>query len=619
MRLFTILLWGFIITCNSGYAFTQVDSINSTYLMREHPRLFFLKEQEQGLQKAIGSKKLLSGVHDLIIAESHRMLTMPLLTRNQVGRRILHTSREAIRRILFLSYSNRMTGNEKFMERAKAEMLNVASFENWNPTHFLDVAEMTLALSIGYDWLYDKLSKKDRNQLEQAIQVLGIAPSTELRYNKWLNNSNNWNQVCNGGLAAGAVAVFNIYPDESKMIINRAVATVPLSMHEYAENGGYPEGPHYWAYGTTYNLLLLDLLEQNFGSDFSLSMHPGFLNTADFMQHMEGHFLKSTHGATPKYFNFGDNHEGTAVEPAMFWFASKLKRPDILFTEARKLKYFLQNSPQKLLNDRFLPFLVLWSIDTDFEAISEPRQRMFIANGKTEVAMMRTSWSDNRGIYIGVKGGTPSASHQHMDIGSFVMEANGVRWAIDFGMQEYNSLESKGIDLWNRSQDSQRWEVFRYKNSSHNTLTINNKKQLVAGNATVEKISDTDKLMAVAVNMTPLYKNDVSELKRVISVVDQQYVQIEDFVQSNEKEANIRWNMLTRAKPEIIDEHTILLSEQGEKMMIQFSGNIKAKATITSTRSPNDYDAPNDGTVFVGFELTVPANSKSNWQVKLIP
>jgi len=403
------------------------------------------------------------------------------------------------------------------------------------------------------------------------------------------------------------------------MIINRAVATVPLSMHEYAENGGYPEGPHYWAYGTTYNLLLLDLLEQNFGSDFSLSMHPGFLNTADFMQHMEGHFLKSTHGATPKYFNFGDNHEGTAVEPAMFWFASKLKRPDILFTEARKLKYFLQNSPQKLLNDRFLPFLVLWSIDTDFEAISEPRQRMFIANGKTEVAMMRTSWSDNRGIYIGVKGGTPSASHQHMDIGSFVMEANGVRWAIDFGMQEYNSLESKGIDLWNRSQDSQRWEVFRYKNSSHNTLTINNKKQLVAGNATVEKISDTDKLMAVAVNMTPLYKNDVSELKRVISVVDQQYVQIEDFVQSNEKEANIRWNMLTRAKPEIIDEHTILLSEQGEKMMIQFSGNIKAKATITSTRSPNDYDAPNDGTVFVGFELTVPANSKSNWQVKLIP
>jgi len=195
MRLFTILLWGFIITCNSGYAFTQVDSINSTYLMREHPRLFFLKEQEQGLQKAIGSKKLLSGVHDLIIAESHRMLTMPLLTRNQVGRRILHTSREAIRRILFLSYSNRMTGNEKFMERAKAEMLNVASFENWNPTHFLDVAEMTLALSIGYDWLYDKLSKKDRNQLEQAIQVLGIAPSTELRYNKWLNNSNNWNQV----------------------------------------------------------------------------------------------------------------------------------------------------------------------------------------------------------------------------------------------------------------------------------------------------------------------------------------------------------------------------------------------------------------------------------------
>ena len=41
-------------------------------------------------------------------------------------------------------------------------MLYMAGYDNWNPEHFLDVAEMTMALSIGYDWLYEVLSPKNR-------------------------------------------------------------------------------------------------------------------------------------------------------------------------------------------------------------------------------------------------------------------------------------------------------------------------------------------------------------------------------------------------------------------------------------------------------------------------
>ena len=36
-------------------------------------------------------------------------------------------------------------------------MLDMSKFEDWNPSHFLDVAEMTAGLAIGYDWLYDEL------------------------------------------------------------------------------------------------------------------------------------------------------------------------------------------------------------------------------------------------------------------------------------------------------------------------------------------------------------------------------------------------------------------------------------------------------------------------------
>ena len=40
-------------------------------------------------------------------------------------------------------------------ERLEEEMLAAAGFSDWNPGSFLDVAEMTTALAIGYDWLHD--------------------------------------------------------------------------------------------------------------------------------------------------------------------------------------------------------------------------------------------------------------------------------------------------------------------------------------------------------------------------------------------------------------------------------------------------------------------------------
>ena len=62
-----------------------------------------------------------------------------------------------------------------------------------------------------------------------------------------------------------------------------------------------------------------------------------------------------------------------------------------------------------------------------------------------------------------------------MDAGSFVFDALGVRWVQDLGMQEYYSLEKENVDLWNMSQNGQRWNVFRYNNLAHNTLTVNGK------------------------------------------------------------------------------------------------------------------------------------------------
>ena len=43
-----------------------------------------------------------------------------------------------------------------------------------------------------------------------------------------------------------------------------------------------------------------------------------------------------------------------------------------------------------------------------------------------------------------MKMGSPSVNHGHMDVGSFLLEADGVLWGMDMGGEEYNRLETRG-------------------------------------------------------------------------------------------------------------------------------------------------------------------------------
>jgi len=444
----------------------------TTYPLTGHPRLFFLSADEAVLKAKLNSTPVLKRVHDLIIAESDKMLILPVQQRVLTGRRLLTISREAIRRISFLSYSYRMTGDVKYAQRAETEMLAMAAFIDWNPSHFLDVGEMTLALAIGYDWCYGYLSPTSRSTIAQAIKTKGIDKSAGQGF---LTADNNWNQVCNAGISAGVAALYDENPTYYQTLIDRAVTSIKIPMGVYKFNGAYPEGMGYWDYGTTFNVLFIDLLQRMWNTDRGLMATEGFMSTVNFVTHMQGNGTKQMSGGTlkainPLPFNYADCGTGIGVLPGMFWLATQSANPNCLYGEMQKLNFSLDNSPSSLTGNRLLPFLLIWNMNLSLSNLQAPVETTYLAQGESAVAAMRSGWGAND-IYLGLKGGTPSANHGHMDIGSFVMEANDIRWASDFGMSDYNNLETNGVDLWNMSQTSERWDVFRLNNISHNTLT----------------------------------------------------------------------------------------------------------------------------------------------------
>ena len=144
------------------------------------------------------------------------------------------------------------------------------------------------------------------------------------------------------------------------------------------------------------------------------------------------------------------------------------------------------------------------------------------------------------------------SSHSHCDQGSFYFESNGVAWATDLGMQDYNSLESAGVDLWDMTQDSERWEVFRIGPFSHNIVTVNghtpkvNHPVAISHTWKPEHPSWKDRLGAV-IDLTDLYTEDLDSCKRAVYLLGAD-LHILDLLQAGDSTCTVRWAICTEAQ-----------------------------------------------------------------------
>jgi hypothetical protein len=262
---------------------------------------------------------------------------------------------------------------------------------------------------------------------------------------------------------------------------------------------------------------------------------------------------------------------------------------------------------------------MIWGKDISIDQISPPNDKVYIAQGPMPLCLMRTSWTDPNAIYLGFKGGSPSVNHGHMDIGSFIMEADGIRWAIDPGMQNYESLESLGMNIFGRTQDAERWTILRMNNFIHNTLTINGELQRVAGYAKIDNHSTNPDFSFAITDMSTVYKNQLAVAKRGAGIVDQKYVVVRDELKIGAQQATVRWQFLTSANVSITSNNTATLTRDGKQLFLRVDEPANVTIKTWSSQPTTDYDAPNPGTILVGFETTLPANATGNIQVKLVP
>ncbi len=579
-----------------------------TNLLKTQPRLVLNADLEKLVKSKLKSDPVIQNMYKAVQANAEEIQKLPLLERKLEGRRLLGVSREMLRRINMLGMVYRIEKDPKILARINDEVIAVCNFKDWNPSHYLDVGEMSMAVAIALDWTAGKLPKATIEMAKTALIEKGIKPSwPENGKNPgWAFGHNNWNQVCNGGMIAASIAIAEKDPELAAKTIGRALDGMVNALVQYQPDGVYPEGSTYWAYGTSFTIMTAAMLESAFGTDFGIANYPGLKESAVYRVLMN----------TPSgwYYNFADcgDKRGDGGDVALAWFASKTGNK-AFFEKERFLK------PTSELGElsRISGAALVWmSQYVEKEGVKVPQN--WKGDGSNPIVIFTGAENDPHNYYFGGKGGRGTTSHGNMDAGSFIFELNGVRWSIDPGNQGYNTLEQAGFDLWNSTQNGQRWTLLTKNNYGHSTVTVNDSLFINDGQATLLNFQD-GKTPSATFDLTAVYGDKLKSAKRTFLKDSPASVIIEDNIETNAKTQSITWQMLTQADVEMVKGGAIL-KQDGKTLKLENISHPQLQLSVVSLYpAPLKLDRQMEG--LKRIEIRIPAwtieNGKTNIKVRL--
>jgi len=301
-------------------------------------------------------------------------------------------------------------------------------------------------------------------------------------------------------------------------------------------------------------------------------------------------------------FNYGDHgpNKYSTTANAMFFYGTSYKAP---------VYQLFQRDHQ----DAAEPTAMFWYDPSVTGAFWDglPLDHFF-TDGEDNWGSMRTSWTDNTGVYVAMKAGKNLGhqTHNDLDAGDFVLDAMGQRWAGELGSGDYLS---DGY-FTSQEQDAERWLYYRKRTEGQNTILIGAQNQNVAaapsvqvgstgeaqGSSTVYTVPDSSTAFFTT-DMTSAY-NQTSSIKRGIRMINgRKQVLLQDEINA---QADIQWRMHTNATVTIDDAGTTATLSLGGKTLKAQLINAPDGAKFTTQEAkrlqsdpplPKDQDQENPG------------------------
>jgi len=345
------------------------------------------------------------------------------------------------------------------------------------------------------------------------------------------------------------------------------------------------------------------MLESSFGHDFGHAAYPAFLESAVFR-------LMSV-APSGWYYNFADcgTKRGKNGDITLAWFAAKTSNEAFFEKEL-----FLQPPVEMGKLSRLAGAGMAWLSQYEESELSA-LPKLFKGDGSNPIVIFTGGENDPHSYYFGGKGGKGTVNHGNMDAGSFIFELNGVRWVIDPGNQGYNDLEKTGFDLWNSSQNGQRWTLLTKNNFGHSTITINNEHHIADGYSPLVAFEKGDK-PTVVFDLSKSLGDNIKKATRRFTKDSESSLLIEDEITISEKTKEITWQLMTTADVELVEGGAVLKKDGKELKINNLTHPNLAISLVSLHPAPLELDIQIEG--LKRLEIRIPAWIIENDVCKLI-
>ncbi|MBQ9082880.1 MAG: heparinase II/III family protein [Clostridia bacterium] len=329
-------------------------------------------------------------------------------------------------------------------ERPRSDSLT----DHRDTTLDLFAAETGTTLAFTYAVLHEKLDTLSRN-IARRIE--------EMVYDRILDNYlhhdeywylgmsgrvvNNWNPWINSNVLI-ATAVFAPNDRLRADLVRKVMVTLDNYLRHYPEDGACDEGPSYWMRAGASAIECAELLRAMTGGWANILPQPKMVQMARFILNVR------IYG--DRVMNFSDCASHSSLEPGLLMYIGKVMGEETLCALAKVSFDGYKPNIRRNYNTMRVLYLA--------ENIGELRRmdaRMDYVREKywasTQWLMVREQTGSDRGLYLAAKGGHNRESHNHNDIGSFMVYKDGAPFLVDSGPMAYNALtfgEFTRYTLW---------------------------------------------------------------------------------------------------------------------------------------------------------------------------
>lgn len=336
-----------------------------------------------------------------------------------------------------------------------------------------DIAEPVVDLGVGESaallaWtdhllgeVLDPVSPQLRRRIRREVDRRILTPCLERDDFWWLgwhrrqHPVNNWNPWVNSNWLA-CVLLLESDADRCARAVHKIMRSLDVFLAHQSPDGGCDEGPVYWGRAAASLFDALELLHHATGGRISLFNEPLIAEM--------GRFILRAHVAGDWFINFADASATTHIEGALVQRYGRLVGDASLVDFGRWFEHQQAGRPLPHIRsiNRTLGALLDRGPTTD-HAIKAPPLLRDVWLPHLQVMVARDAAGTAAGFFVAAKGGHNAESHNHNDLGSFLVYLDGEPLLIDVGVETYTA----------KTFSPQRYEIWTMQSQWHNLPTVN--------------------------------------------------------------------------------------------------------------------------------------------------